>query len=512
MIKKVLFSTLFILFCVIVLALSIRGNLGNPKSSDLTQTHWTDEGPFELSPERGRFALIYSVAEDKSFIFSDNIAKFASPDVAFSKGKFVSLFAPGVSFIASAGYFIGRFFGASQIGSFAIISLFAIFNAILLKSVATKLGANNTASKIASLVFLFGTPAFAYAVSLYQHHISTFLILLSLYALIKFKSIWSLGLIWFLCALSVVIDYPNLFLMFPVGIFALGRIFQFKKIKGKLRFNFKILGIITFITMAIPLSFFLWFNQVSYGNPYQLSGTLKTVKEISNPLMKTNDSDFGGEKTSKTAIEFFKSRPMLHGFYIHFISPDRGVINYTPVLLVSILGIIFAYKRQVPFTSLLLAVVLANILLYSMWGDPWGGWAFGSRYLIPSYAILAIFIALILTHLRKNIPFLIIFLLLSSYSIAINSMGAITSSKNPPKVEAQALEKITHRVEKYTYFRNFEILDNNRSKSFFFQILGSKYLTAWQYYFILTSLIIFVVSILLVYIKVASFEEKKYVK
>src|SRR3990167_9827779 len=107
-------TTLLILFCTVILALGIRGLSGNPTAEELNSFQWKDSGPLELSPERGRFALLYSIVEDNSLQFSLPIARFATPDLGLSPdGKYVSLFAPAVSFIAIPGYVIGKYFGAS---------------------------------------------------------------------------------------------------------------------------------------------------------------------------------------------------------------------------------------------------------------------------------------------------------------------------------------------------------------------------------------------------------------
>ena len=141
-----------------------------------------------------------------------------------------------------------------------------------------------------------------------------------------------------------------------------------------------------------------------------------------------------------------------------------------------------------------------NIVLYSMWGDPYGGWAFGSRYLIPTYAISAIFIAIGLTYLKKYNLFLIIFFMLFSYSVAINTLGAVTSSRNPPQVEVLDLEALSGKEEKYTYQRNIERLQTGESKSFVYQTYIRSYLSAWEYYTYITLFVIVVAaSILLVY-------------
>lgn len=506
-------SFLLILFCAIILSFSIRGIAGNPTINNINNQSWKENGPFELSPERGRFALLYSMMEYKSFYFSNSIAEFASPDVGIHNGHYVSLFAPLLSFIVVPGYVIGKFFGASQVGSFAIIAIFALLNFILLRLVAIRLGAHSLPATVAALIFLFGTPAFAYAANLYQHHISTFLILLSFYALLKSNKPWSLAVVFFLCATAIPLDYPNLFFMFPLGLFAAGRIFSFKKIRSTLSMKINLLKIMTPLIMVIPILFFFWFNNTSYGNPFQLSGTIQTTKlndqnlESKVTLESVTDNS---ENTSKTrsAIGFFKTRNILRGFYIHLVSPDRGIIYYTPVVIFGILGFILALKKNAKMTALLTSVIGVNILLYSMWGDPWGGWAFGSRYLIPSYAILSIFIALLLTYWRKKILLFVVFLPVAMYSIAINTLGAITTSAIPPQVEVLQLEKLSGIIQRYTYQRNWEFLLSGHSKSFVYQTFLKPYLSPLQFYQFLTfSICILVIGILFYYFFITKKEE-----
>ncbi|MDD2823118.1 MAG: hypothetical protein PHQ59_03470 [Candidatus Daviesbacteria bacterium] len=496
--KKIYFFYSFIL--LIALILSLRGLQGNPNAYDLNQSSWKENGPFELSPERGRFTLLYSVIEDHSFYFSDQLGQFARPDVAVSKGRYVSLFAPLLSFITIPGYIIGKYFGIAQVGAFAIISLFAFFNFLLIRSISIRVGANRIAALLGATVFLFATPAFAYAVNLYQHHISTFLILMSIYLLLHSRSVWSLFLVFFLCALAIPLDYPNLFFLFPIGVYALGRTIttRYQGNNFKIRFNF--VKFITISAMTLPILFFLWFNQVSYGNAFQLSGTLPSAKRA--PLSKNVTSNTSLESqfavptppvnaaNNKSALGFFKTRQMLNGFYIQFISPDRGILYFSPVILLGVLGAFLAYKRKVKMVPLFVAIIGANILLYSMWGDPWGGWAFGSRYLIPSYAILSIFIALLLSYWQRKIWLLLIFIILFGFSVGVNTLGAITSSANPPKAEVLELEKVSGLVQKYTFERNWDFLRSNNSKSFVFQVAARKYMSAVQYYEILAGLII----------------------
>lgn len=501
--KNLFLILIFAFFCLSVLSLALRGNIGNPNSEELNRNYWSDEGPLELSPERGRYALTYSVLENKSVHFSLPIARFTTPDLGYIDGKYASLFAPGVSYLIMPGYLIGQSLGFSQVGAFAVISLFALVNVLLLRAIAIKLGANHLAATISSFVFIFATPAFTYAVSLYQHHISTFLILLSVYLLLRFNNIWSLGIIWILLAASILIDYPNLFLMLPIGFFALGRFIRIKS-EEKFTISIKPLGFLTLLTVGLPLSFFLWFNNASYGNPLQFSGTIKSVKTIDDkgqPIETQNYTVPPGQPKSpgqkeKSSIRFFNPRDLLAGFNTHLFSLDRGIIFFTPVILLGIIGAAISYREKNRIIPVLLGIIGFNVLLYSMWGDPYGGWAFGSRYLIPSYAILSIFLALTLTKFSKNKVFILLFLVLAIYSIAVNTLGAVTSSRNPPKVEAVPLNQVTGRQEKYTYERNWEYLLENKSKSFLWRSWAGSYLSAREYYLLISSTLILVVLIL----------------
>lgn len=501
-------TALFFIFCAVILALSLRGIPGNPTSDSINNLEWKDEGPFELSPERGRFALTYSIVEDESFQFSFPLARFTTPDVGYVNGKYVSLFNPGVSFFIIPGYIIGKYFGAGQLGSFAVIAFFALINIILIRSIALRFGANQLSSNLGALTFAFATPAFAYSVSLYQHHISVFLLLLAIYTVIRWNNLWSVSLVWFLSALALVVDNPNIFFMLPVAVYALGKIIFINQENNEIKINFKLFGPVTFLVIILPALFFMWFNYESYGNSFQLPGTIKSIQEIDefdNPtvskLLQNIDTDTGPDlnnmykkeildrekqseilKKKKTAVGFFKTRNLFNGFYVHFISPDRGIIRFTPVIFFGIFGIFYLYKRNSRNANLLVAVIGTNLILYSMWGDPWGGWAFGSRYLIPTYALLGIGTAIALTKLRKNYFFITFFVLFLSYSVWVNSLGAITSNRNPTQPEILGLEKITGREEKYTFMRNWQELRNSHSKSFIFQTKAKNYMTAIEYH------------------------------
>jgi hypothetical protein len=88
----ILYFLFICIFTISILGLTVRGIRGNPTTADLAKKTWTEDGPFELSPERGRFALTYSIPRPL-IILSVDLARFVIPDLGYKDNKYVSLFA-----------------------------------------------------------------------------------------------------------------------------------------------------------------------------------------------------------------------------------------------------------------------------------------------------------------------------------------------------------------------------------------------------------------------------------
>lgn len=499
---------IFVVFLIVVFCLALRGLPGNPTANEMMEVAtWRTDGPLELSPERGRFALLYSIVEEKTLFFSLPVARLATPDLAVnSEGKFVSLFAPFLSFLLVPGYILGRAFGASLVGAIATIALFAIGNAILVRAIALRLGGGKVSSSLGALAFLFGTPAFSYGTTLYQHHVSVFLLLLSIFSLMKWKGFWSLVFVALLAGISVPLDNPNAFLFMPVVLWALTRVIRVELTeKSSVAVAFRPLFLFSGIAAVIPFALFFWYNTAVNGSPFQLSGTLPGVPAISADGRALDyDPNQQSEKRleeieEKTAVGFFETRALLNGFFVHVASPDRGMIHYAPVAFFGIVGFVFLYrKKQRVIVSVLTGVSLTALLLYSLWGDPWGGWAFGSRYLIPAYAMLGIGIAIALETWKRSFVFVGIFFMVFSFSVGVNVLGAITSNTNPPQTQVLELERLSGKEQKYTIERNWQYLQESGSKSFIYQSWAHRLMSAETYYRTLVFLILFGSSVLFV--------------
>jgi hypothetical protein len=316
--------------------------------------------------------------------------------------------------------------------------------------------------------------------------------------------------------------------MLPIGLYALVKFWETFREQSLAHGSPWLRGMAyaaTFVTLVVPMAFFMWYNQAAYGNSFQLPGTLQGVDEIGpdgRPAkVNTYEKEAGvleavdPQKTGKekTAVGFFKTRNLYQGFYTHFLSPDRSMLYFAPVTLLGIFGLGVLYRRKPGITGLLLGIIGMNVLTYSLWGDPYGGWAFGSRYLIPTYALLAIGIAFGFSQWRWKTLFITLFVPLLVYSVWVNTLGAVTTSANPPQMEVLALEKQSDHEQKYTFMRNWEFLHQKYekigSKSFVYQTWAKNYLSAPRYFFVVYACILFIFGLAFIGMLVENYQRIK---
>jgi hypothetical protein len=318
---------------------------------------------------------------------------------------------------------------------------------------------------------------------------------------------------------SIPIDYPNLILSLPIALTLAFSYINISKNSKSLKISVNFIKVMAVVGAAIPLILTAIFNMNSYGTPFQFASTVGGVQEIDEngkptvpKTAKIEDAEkfLRPEARQRSAANFFKSRHQLTSTGILVLSPDRGVVFYTPVILLGIIGFFVLRNKKVGLVSapLLLGIAVFNLILYSMRSDAWGGWAFGSRYLIPAYAMLSITLSLALTKFSRKWLFMILFWILLIYSIGVNTLGALTTSAIPPKPEAQGLELLSGKRERYSFDRNWEFITSGKSKSFIFQTIAKNYLKAEEYYYLMAGSIAVIATLITIGSIVTKKDEK----
>ena len=193
------------------------------------------------------------------------------------------------------------------------------------------------------------------------------------------------------------------------------------------------------------------------------------------------------QKSEPTTI--FREVALANGFYELTVAPDKGLFFFSPIFLMSLLGIYYLRKQINLEVGTLLGVAAITFFLYSSFADPWGGWAYGPRYLIPAMPILAIFasFAIYKSGLWGKIIGFALFLV----SSAIALLGAITTNLTPPKVEADYLGL------KYGIWQNWSVFKEGSSGSFIYNTYLSNSLTLQEYFAILYLTLIFIAGVII---------------
>jgi hypothetical protein len=83
--------------------------------------------------------------------------------------------------------------------------------------------------------------------------------------------------------------------------------------------------------------------------------------------------------------------PPLEGAAMHLFSPSRGLLVFTPIVMVSVAGAILAWRRRwcFPLAPYLMAIVIAHAALIS-WG--WPGHGYGPRFFTDLTPLFVLFL------------------------------------------------------------------------------------------------------------------------
>lgn len=498
-----------IIFGVLLYGLTIHGVWGNPGPALFKNNLDQPAKPFELSPERGRYSHIFTLAENHTYTLGQDWADVVYPDVGVHNGKYYSFFAPGTSYMAVPFYLLGKTFNLGQVFAFALISLFSIGGLICIYKIGRNiLSLPVWTSLFSAFVFGFASTSWSYAVTLYQHHITTFLILLSFYAVWKFRKHTSYAWLWAIIvglsyALAVFVDYPNAVLLLPVMIYFVVSLFSFYKEKVGYVVSVRFIGGLALVAFFALTSLHFYHNYYYYGSWKTLSGALpsyhlpsatatSTTSATTTPLSAVEIAK--NTPVEKNVVGFFTEEHVPHSFYTLIFSTDRGLFFFCPIFLLALIGIFLIRKKLSTEHLVLLSIVATNVFLYSSWGDPWGGWAFGPRYLIPTMSVLSLFVGVFVSSrpyqgLKKCITLL--FTLFGSF---IGLLGVLTTNAVPPQIEAVLLP-----VKKYNFLKNLDFLKEGESNSFLFNAHFSNSLSLLGYFVcIYASLVVLMVVLLFI--------------
>ncbi|MCL4250636.1 MAG: phospholipid carrier-dependent glycosyltransferase [Anaerolineae bacterium] len=126
------------------------------------------------------------------------------------------------------------------------------------------------------------------------------------------------------------------------------------------------------------------------------------------------------------------TRPILAGLFGLFLSPYRGLLWFSPIVLLALPGW-WMLRRRLPLAAwLTLAVVSAQSLTYAGWWSWHGGVVWGTRFLVPVVPLMAFWLAPLVDRLFdaggiRRLGLSAVFGVLLPVSLIVQALGALFS-------------------------------------------------------------------------------------
>lgn len=477
-------------------ALTLRGTLDNAVDSQTLSNYTAPTGAFESSHERASFALTLSVFYDRSLTLSKPYADFGAPDIGVYNGKFYSFFPPGVSFSILPFYALGSLYGQPLIFSYASVALVSVINLVMLFLILRKVfGMHTILSLLAPLIYGFASTSWSYSVTIFQHTYLVFFMLVMFLCGWKYTQkgryswIWA-ALVWLSFGLSFMFDYPNAFLLLPIIVYLALHTFSIDRKRSDAFLSVRLSFITTVVMFFIVMGVFAYYNFLAYGQAFRFSNTLDRYHPEEYGLEQRDTEAISAKKSEISSI--FTENYVANGLYRLLIAPDKGIFFFSPLLVLGLLGVYAERKSMTQEKWLLVALAITNILLYASFGDPWGGWAFGPRYIFNVMAVLSIFTVFFIARYRHNLIVLISSIFLFIVSSSISLIGVLTTNMVPPKPEADYFKL------KFNYLYNYDFLMQGKSGSVLYNNLLHQHIRLTDYYLAILAVLALLFILLLI--------------
>ena len=123
--------------------------------------------------------------------------------------------------------------------------------------------------------------------------------------------------------------------------------------------------------------------------------------------------------------------PFLDGLAGILVSPGRGLFIYTPIFLLSVVGIGLAWRKGGDLLLRYASVgVVLTVMVYSKWFSWWGGYTYGPRMLADLTPVLAISLYPVMALMAHSRALKAAFVVLALWSVAAHSIGAFVDDRS----------------------------------------------------------------------------------
>lgn len=331
--------------------------------------------PFSSPNELSRFQTVVAFVESGTFAIDAELRALGDhEDKAESGGRLYSNKAPGLALAAIPVYRGLRLFlprpESPTSGVFVLLRLLTVslVCVVALARFSRRLRGRREWESIAPLVTFavaFGTPLLFYARSFFSHAWCASLLFLAWDLLSgsrdRAPSPWARALAGLLAGWAAISEYTVAPVAFALGVRTLLPARGDRGVRALLPFA---------AGAAIPLTLLLLYQKVCFGSPFVLSSAREAYPAYSE-LARQGFFGFGPPSV-RVALQY-----LLH--------PARGIFVLSPFFLWAGVGAgrWWRSRRERPEAAVALSAALVSFVLMTGYANWHGGWALGSRYLLP---------------------------------------------------------------------------------------------------------------------------------
>ncbi len=340
----------------------------------------TYNGAFKSNDERALFSGTDSFVQRGEFTANQIYWDYTHVGVFTTAGDMVPNYEPAQMVLAIPFYLWGRALGAGVQGVMFFGAVVMAASAALVYLCLLELGCGRRGSALGAFVFAFATAAWPYSRSFFREPLTILAYLLALYGLFRYRLPTPRRLLWAALsgfALGLALTTKQIGVAIIPSLMLLAIAYEWRRpADGGTRSHWgqraRMLA-----AFALPLIILLLLNR------WYTATTLAGVETFARDVV---DYTTNPQLSSSAPIRLLRASVGLT------ISPYKGLLWFSPALLLGLIGAIPLIRRR-PWEGLaLLGAVAAHLLGYSRYNYWSGGVTWGSRYMlqvVPFLVLLA---------------------------------------------------------------------------------------------------------------------------
>ncbi len=381
--------------------------------------------PNELS----RLYLTRAMVDDGSFSIDGPVKRYGPiTDMSRFQGKLYTDKAPGTSMAGIPVYFMLKLFHAwraQDVDNALLLRWLRVMTSgiatsltlIVLLGLFREMGLGVNARLLLGWAWAAGTIAFPYSSLLYGHGLCALWLVLSLLGLVKIAngstSKWVPLVTGASLGAALLTEYTSVLLVGPLGIAAV-----WISIRRPRTLLLGALG------ASIPLALLAIYHQACFGAPWATGYAHLANRHYAH----VHEQGFMGLVA-----------PSAHRLWLIIFSSTRGLLFYSPWLVLAPLGMYQALRSEDAFhaqlrpiwTAIVAATFLYLLFAMSLKIDAWG-WSLGPRHLTPLLPFLALATAMIFSKGKRTVWTWMFFGAAVPYSIVATVTPFVVFGGFPP--------------------------------------------------------------------------------